>query len=243
MTRPARILFVVTSTATMGEGGDATGLWLEEFTVPYVALTDAAQSIEVVSTVGGVVPIDPRSLTDEAFEIPENRRYRDDPALQRLLHATRPVDRVRFAEYDTIFLPGGHGTMWDLPHCQPLAGGIGEMLTAGKPVAAVCHGPSGLLGAKLWDGRPAVAGRWVAAFTTEEEIAVGLRSKVPFLLDEKLVALGARVIKGEPFVPLAVAHANLITGQNPQSAREVAGLVLAALRRPQADEAVGHAAS
>jgi hypothetical protein len=36
MAVPSRkILFVLTSSATMGTGGKATGAWLEEFTVPY----------------------------------------------------------------------------------------------------------------------------------------------------------------------------------------------------------------
>ena len=39
------------------------------------------------------------------------------------------------------------------------------------------------------------------------------------------------MIKGEPFAPMAVAHGNLITGQNLQSARELAGMAIAALRR------------
>lgn len=75
MARPTRTLFVVTSTATMGESGDTTGLWFEEFTAPYTARADAGHAIEVVSTAGDVAPIDPRSVTEEAFEIPENRRH------------------------------------------------------------------------------------------------------------------------------------------------------------------------
>ena len=237
-----RILFVLTSTARMGEGGEPTGLWLEEFTVPYFFIRDAGHRVDVVSTAGGPVPIDPRSIGGESAQVPENRRYRDEPELAEMLRSTLSVQQVSFADYDGIFLPGGHGTMWDLPNNPVLAHGIRQMFTAGKPVAAVCHGPAGLIGATLPDGRPLVAGRWVSAFTTEEERAVGLENKVPFLLDEKLAALGARLVKGEPFTPVAVAHGNLITGQNPHSAREAAGLVIAALQRREAREPVHQAA-
>ena len=183
------------------------------------------------------MPIDPRSLRN-ADRIAENRRYHDDHAAMEILRSIRPVDQIQFADYDAIFLPGGHGTMWDLPNSGALARGVSMMFTAGKPVAAVCHGPAGLVSARLPDGVPLVAGRWATAFTTEEERAVGLQDKVPFLLDERLGELGARVIKGEPFAPMAVAHGNLITGQNPQSAREVAGMAIAALRRRENEEPV-----
>ncbi|HUB43956.1 MAG TPA: hypothetical protein VMB73_03135, partial [Acetobacteraceae bacterium] len=45
--------------------------------------------------------------------------------------------------------------------------------------------------------------------------AVDMQDKVPFLLDERLASLGARLVKGDAFEPMAVAHDHLITGQNP----------------------------
>ncbi len=236
----AKLLFVVTSTARVGENGAPTGLWLEELTVPYLALRDAGHRIDVVSTAGGAVPIDPRSAGTEQDQVPENRRFRNEPDLGGILQSTRTVNEVRFADYGGIFLPGGHGTMWDLPDNRALADGISALFAAGRPVAAVCHGPSGLIGATLPDGRPLVAGRWVAAFTTEEEAAVQMQDKVPFLLDERLAALGARLAKGDAFQPMAVAHGHLITGQNPASARETAALMLAALQRKEAETPDAH---
>jgi putative intracellular protease/amidase len=224
-----KILFVLTSSASMGAGGKPTGAWLEEFTVPYYFLRDAGLSADVATTAGGVVPFDPRSTGESSAEIAENRRFASDAELKALLKSTSPVEQVRFGNYAAIFLPGGHGTMWDLPNSTALARGISDMFAAGKPVAAVCHGPAGLVSATAPDGQPLVAGRWVAAFTTEEEVAVGLKEAVPFLLDERLASLGARLVKGRRFVPTAVADGNLITGQNPRSARATAALLIAAL--------------
>lgn len=232
---PQKVLFVLTSTATMGVGGKPTGLWLEEFTIPYFAIHDAGYSIDIVSTAGGAVPIDPRSVGGEsARQLAENGRYLNDPQLVAALAETPLVEEVRFGDYAAVFLPGGHGTMWDLPKSQTLADGVVELFTAGKPVAAVCHGPAGLVGATLPDGRPLVAGRYVSAFTTEEEVAVGLRNAVPFLLDARLAELGAHLVKGEPFKPTAVENGNLITGQNPQSARAAAALLVAELKQRSA---------
>lgn len=230
-----RVLFVVTSTSHMGDHGRPTGLWLEELTVPYLALRDAGHRLDVVSTAGGPVPIDPRSVGADLDQVPENRRFRNDPKLAAILQSTLSVNDVQFGDYAGVFLPGGHGTMWDLPDNPALAQGISTLFAAGRPVAAVCHGPSGLIAAVLPDGRPLVADRWVTAFTGEEESAVGMQDKVPFLLDERLASLGARVVKGALFHPMAIADGHLITGQNPTSARETAALMIAALQRKPFD--------
>ncbi len=233
MTTP-RILMVLTSSATMGGSDEPTGLWLSEFTEPYYALLDGGLKVDVVSVGGGQVPLDPRSTTDDACQDAPNARYAADVKAQALLSETVAVDQVDFGRYDAIFLPGGHGTMWDMPGSEALARGVSRMLAEGRPVAAVCHGPAGLVSATTDEGEPVVRGRTVSAFTRAEEKKVGLEDKVPFFLDERLEALGAEVNRGEPFTETAVADGNLITGQNPQSAGKVARMLmdsLAAARR------------
>jgi putative intracellular protease/amidase len=224
-----KILMVLTSSRTMGESDEPTGLWLEEFTVPYYALLDAGCEVTVVSTAGGEVPIDPRSLGEEAERIEENRLYHDDGAARAALTHSPALSEVDASEFDAIFLPGGHGTMWDLPQSDKLARDVSALYAAGKPVAAVCHGPAGLVNATTPEGEPLVKGKRVSAFLTAEEEAVGLKDAVPFLLDERLSELGATVVRGEPFVETAVADGLLITGQNPQSAAKVAELLVEAL--------------
>ena len=76
------VLFVLTSTKTMGEGGKPTGAWLEEFTVPYYAIRDAGLLPILATTEGGAVPFDPRSTEEGSAEVPENRRFRSNPELQ-----------------------------------------------------------------------------------------------------------------------------------------------------------------
>lgn len=57
-----KILFVVTSHSTLGTTDRATGVWFEELATPYYAFTDAGYDVDIVSTAGGPVPIDPGSL-------------------------------------------------------------------------------------------------------------------------------------------------------------------------------------
>jgi putative intracellular protease/amidase len=96
-------------------------------------------------------------------------------------------------------------------------------------VAAVCHGPAGLVNLTLSDGSYLVDGRKVSSFTDEEEGAVGLTDVVPFLLESTLSQRGAEHHKTAPFQPFAIADGRLVTGQNPASAAEVARLSLAEL--------------
>jgi putative intracellular protease/amidase len=224
---------VLTSTTTMGATDEPTGIWLSEFTEPYYALLDGDLKVDVVSVRGGRVPIDPRSATDEACQDPPNARYASDVKAQAQLSDTVGVDQVDFGRYDAIFIPGGHGTMWDMPDSEPLGQGVSRLLAEGKPVAAVCHGPAGLLSAKTEAGAPVIRGRTVSAFTRAEEEKIGLEKKVPFFLDERLEELGADVKRGDPFTETAVADGNLITGQNPQSAGKVARLLMNCLAAAQ----------
>lgn len=224
------ILFILTSQSMMGNTGKPTGVWLEEFTTPYYALRDAGYQVEVASIKGGVVPIDPRSI--EGTEVPASvQRYLQDAETQALLKQSVSIRQVDASRYSAVFLPGGHGAMWDFAQDKTLADIVSKTLAEGRIVAAVCHGPAGLLGARDEKGNPVVQGRRVAAFTNNEEFAAGLAEDVPFLLEDKLAAQGAILVKEKNFQPIAVSDRHLITGQNPASSALVTELLLESLKK------------
>lgn len=73
-----------------------------------------------------------------------------------------PLETVLGGElehYDAIFLPGGHGIIYDGPGSAHLKLALETLWAAGKLVAAVCHGPAGLVDACGPDGEPIVKGR------------------------------------------------------------------------------------
>lgn len=119
--------------------------------------------------------------------------------------------------------------MWDLPKSARLANLLSTSWANGKVVAAVCHGPAGLVNVKDTNGQPLVAGRRVSAFTNSEEEKAGLTQTVPFLLETRIRELGAKYERGDDFQSFAVRDGNLVTGQNPMSSGEVARLVLQAV--------------
>lgn len=223
------ILFIVTSQSQMGADGEPTGVWLEEVTTPYYAFIDAGFEVVVASPQGGAMPIDPRSLEDRGKSESVDR-YFEDEASQKVFGNTVALGDLPDTKASAIFLPGGHGPMWDLASDERVGEIIATHFLAGKPVAAVCHGPAGLLQAR--DG----AGEWLfkdmemTAFSNNEEAAVGLAETVPFLLENKMVEQGGIYSRVKNFEPHIVIDGNLITGQNPASAEPAAAAVIVILK-------------
>ncbi|NMO94345.1 type 1 glutamine amidotransferase domain-containing protein [Paenibacillus lemnae] len=209
-----KVLIVVTTADEMAEG-HKTGLWLSEFGEAYLEFSNQGYDITVASPLGGQVPLDASSLEgDVPQEMLDTKKYLQDTA--------KLADVENISSFDAIFLPGGHGTMFDLPDNVKLQDAIRTLYENGKIVAAVCHGPAGLVGVKLSDGAPLVAGRTVTAFTDQEEKETTLDKFMPFLLESRLRELGAKVVTAANWSDHMQADGRLITGQNPQSTLSVA---------------------
>jgi putative cofactor-binding repeat protein len=224
----ARILMVLTSHDRLGDTGKPTGFWLEEFAAPYYVLRDAGVDVTLATPKGGQPPVDPKS-DEPGSETPAMKRFRSDLEAQRALANTVKLSSVSADDYDAVFYPGGHGPLWDLAEDRDSIALIERLYAAGKPVAAVCHGPAVLRRAKGPDGAPLVKGKTVTGFTNTEEAAVELTKVVPFLVEDALKANGGRYSRAEDWASHAVVDGNLITGQNPASSEATAKALLEAL--------------
>lgn len=220
-----KILMVLTSHDQLGTTGAKTGFWLEEFAAPYYAFKDAGAAITLASPLGGQPPLDPKS-DDPTAQTEATRRFKGDPAAQAVLASTRKLRDVAAADFDAVFYPGGHGPLWDLAENAYSIALIEAMLTAGKPVAAVCHAPAVLRHPKAADGRSVVRGKAVTGFTNTEEEAVGLTQIVPFRVEDMLKENGGNYAKGADWQPHVVTDGLLITGQNPASSEPAARALL-----------------
>jgi putative intracellular protease/amidase len=221
----AKVLMVLTSHDRLGDTGQPTGFWLEEFAAPYYVLKDAGVDITIASPKGGQPPIDPKS-DDPKGQTPAMERFRKDPDAQRTLANTHKLASVSGGDYDAVFYPGGHGPLWDLAEDRDSIALIERLYAAGKPVAAVCHGPAVLRRAKGPDGTPLVKGKAVTGFANSEEAAAGLTNVVPFLVEDALKANGGKYSKAADWADHSVADGNLITGQNPASSESTARALL-----------------
>ena len=132
-------------------------------------------------------------------------------------------------KYHAIFYVGGHGTMWDFKDDTFLKRAGETVWGTGGVVAAVCHGPAGLLELKDSNGDYIIKDKNVTGFTNAEEEAVQLTKVVPYSLEDEMKARGAKFGGADKWASNAVRDGNLVTGQNPASGGATARLVVWAI--------------
>ncbi|OZC01187.1 type 1 glutamine amidotransferase domain-containing protein [Rubricoccus marinus] len=227
------VLMILTSHDELGDTGNKTGFWLEEFAAPYYVFKDADATITLASPKGGQPPLDPSSDTEDN-QTDDTRRFKADDDAQAALASTTKLDQIAVGDFDAVFYPGGHGPMWDLAEDKASIALIEDAIAAGTPVAAVCHAPAVLRHTKAADGSPLVKGKTVTGFTNSEEAAVGLTDVVPFLIEDMLQAKGGDYSKTSDWGVHVVQDGLLITGQNPASSGPAAEALLRALETAEA---------
>ncbi|WP_367379295.1 type 1 glutamine amidotransferase domain-containing protein [Rossellomorea aquimaris] len=208
-----KILMVLTNESKIDDEHE-TGLWLSEFAEPYEEFKNQGFGVDVASLKGGRIPLDPNSLDNEQVE-----KWK---GVTKELDQTMVLSQLNVNEYAGIFLPGGHGTMFDLPESPELQQALAHFAENNKAIGAVCHGPAGFVGTKLSNGKWLVEGKSLTGFTNEEEQQTGLDSLMPFLLETKLREQGAQFEKSEAWSDHVMTDGKFVTGQNPQSSQSTA---------------------
>lgn len=225
-----KVLVVITSHSQLGTTGKPTGWFLPELAHPYDEFVSAGFEITTASPAGGAAPLDPGSV----------EMFKEDASSVAFLKNNKSVwestDKLssylgRADEFDALFVPGGHGPMFDLAVDKTSQKVIAEFAGKGKVVAAVCHGPAAFVNVKLEGGKHLLEGKEVTGFSNEEEEVMKLTEAMPFLLEDKLKEAGGRYVKAEePWGAKVVVDGNVITGQNPASAKGVGEAVVKAVK-------------
>ena len=224
-----KVLIVLASHSELGNTGNKTGFWIEEFAAPYYFMSDAGVELTIASPKGGLPPIDPKSELPDAQTL-ATKRFNDDLDLKNEIANTVKLSEVNQADYDAVFYPGGHGLLWDLANDVTSISLIEDFYKHRKPVAFVCHAPCALIKVKAPNGEPLVKGKEVTGYSNTEEEAVKLTKVVPFLLEDEIKKLGANYSRGPDWGSYVKKDGLLITGQNPASSEEVAKLLLKTLK-------------
>lgn len=208
---------ILTSHSSLINTDSKTGVWLSELTDPYYELKEAGFEITLASLKGGEPPIDPTSaLTENITEA--NRKYQNDEVLQHQFKNTKKISEVQASDFDTLFIPGGHGPLFDLAEDKDTGKLIIDFYNAGKYVTAVCHGSAAFIAAENYQSG-FLKDKNITCFSNIEEKLVGKTNQVPYLLEDKLESLGAKIDNAIiPFNSNVKVDGHLITGQNPLSA-------------------------
>jgi len=198
-----------------------TGYWAAEFIHPHQVFAKPGYDI-TIATPGGVTPtVDEISLrpdlNDGQADVDAQRKYIAD--LGDALAKPARLEDMDPADFDVVYVSGGHGPMEDLYDNAAIGRIFATMYPdKRKVVAADCHGVDALLPARNADGSWVFAGQKMTGFTNEEETAFGFGDKAKWLLETRLRENGADFEGGPAFSPTVVIDGNLITGQNPASA-------------------------
>ena len=226
-----RILHIVTNVDTYEGLNYPTGLWLGELTHAYDEFEKYNYIQDIISPLGGNSPIEPKSLgrfvADESV-----LKRKNDPSFMKLLENTKKPSEINWQNYDVIYYTGGHGVMWDFldnPELQEITKNIYEN---GGIVSSVCHGYCGLLNIRLSNGEYLIKNKKLTGFAWCEEVLAGVAKKVPYNAEQLAKEHGAFYErKFIPFAPNVVKDENLITGQNPFSARVTAEAIIEHLQK------------
>ena len=223
----AKVLMILSASDhwTLKDGtAHPTGFWAEEFVAPYEIFTGAGWSV-TVATPGGRAPTVDRASLDEGAGDRQTLEHFASELTRLAAELDNPEDLadVDHEEFDLVFYPGGHGPLEDLSADRVSGSILAERVRDGKPVALLCHAPAAVLAASDDPASSPFAGYAMTGFSNVEEEQVGLAQNAPWLVEDKLVELGAEYSKApEPWGSHVVVDRNVYTGQNPQSSAELA---------------------
>jgi putative intracellular protease/amidase len=222
-----KILIIVSNANTIGPNNRRTGIFLPEVAHPYAEFDQADYQIDFASLTGDTPYLDALNLADDAA----NLAFLTGKGWEAMQRAGKLSD-ADVGSYDAVFIPGGLAPMVDMPENTLLKNVIKETYERNAVIGAVCHGPVSLLNVKLSNGSFLVEGKNITSFTDEEESIYAI-ADVPFLLESALTTQGAKFHAATPWSDHSIADGNLVTGQNPASAKGVAEKMISLLESAQ----------
>jgi len=223
-----RALIIATNHDTLGDTGNATGVYGSELTIAYYEFLDAGMSVDIASPEGGKIPFEPISLR-WPMATHADKRYLNDEDAQFKTENSLSIEDVDFLDYDIIWMAGGWGAAYDLGYSEVLGEKISAAHAEGILLGSVCHGALGFLKATDVDGSPLVEGRTMTAVTDKqvEELGIEITPQHP---ETELRRLGANFVSGTAFrdffATYVAVDGNIVTGQNQNSSGETAQTLL-----------------
>ncbi|MBQ5947333.1 type 1 glutamine amidotransferase domain-containing protein [Massilia sp. ST3] len=230
-----------------------TGFFINELMEPVQAFIAAGHTV-VFATPSGKAPSADQKSDDVNFWGGNEKARQESKALLATLKLTSKtgspvislaqVKRIGYEKFHAVFVPGGHIPMQDLLKDKGLGELLADFHSMNKPTGLTCHGTIALLSAipdargyvaALEAGKHAAPSNWIykgykmTAFTNEEEAqskAFLGGGQMKLFPQDGLVAAGASFAEAKPWSENVVEDRELITGQNPQSAKGVAAAML-----------------
>lgn len=236
MEESKRILMVVANPATSTTVGGPVGFWASELTHAYHEFRQAGYEVTIASPDGGKVEFDalsdPRDASGYSKDDVLSLGYIHSEEFMSLLEETPAVSTFSPGDFDAIVVAGGQAPMFTFDKAAELQSLFAGFYRQGKVSAALCHGTSLLLYLKDENGDPLIKGKTMTGFANAEEDYVDHvvgRKVMPFRIEDEAKKLGANYVSKGPFEAFAIRDGHLITGQQQNSGKATAELVIEAL--------------
>lgn len=223
----------------------ATGYYLNEFGVPADLLLKAGYQLVLVTPKGNAPSVDQRSVDAQYFGGDAAEMQRIQQVVESLpgIDDSLSLSEVLagdLAQYEGLFIPGGHAPLIDLANNPQVGQLLRHFHQAGKPTAAICHGPIALLAAQadpqgyqaaLLRGEAPAAEDWsyqgyrMTIFSDPEEAVFEGSldgARIRYYPAPAMAAAGGDMRYAEAWQPHVVVDRELITGQNPFSDKALA---------------------
>jgi putative intracellular protease/amidase len=223
-----RALMIATNHDTLGDSGEATGVYGSELTIAYYEFLDAGMTVDIASPEGGEIPFEPASLR-WPLTTHADKRYLDDEDAQSKTQNSLSIEKVDFLDYDIIWLAGGWGAAYDLGYSEVLGEKISEAHAEGVLLGSVCHGALGFRMATEVDGKPLVEGKTMTGVTDKQIQELGIEL-TPLHPETELRKQNANFVSDTAFrdffATYVAVDGNIVTGQNQNSSGETAQTLL-----------------
>lgn len=231
-----RVLIVLANPAVSTTLGWPVGFWAAELTHAWHEFLEAGYEVTLASPNGGKCELDaysdPRDASGYSAHDVLSLGFIHHPQLWARVGDTRRLSHAKPADFDALYIAGGQSPMFTFRDNADLHRAILAFHGAGKPVAVVCHGVAALVDLKLPGGDYFIKGRLMTGFANSEEDfadqAVG-KKIMPWRIEDEARKRGALFAVAPAFVPFAVRDGLLITGQQQNSGRKAARLLVEAL--------------
>jgi putative intracellular protease/amidase len=192
----------------------------------------AGYEVDVASPQGGKIPLDvAKHSFDKQMKDSSNAKFMSVPHLKQSLENSKSINEINVADYEAIYLAGGHGAAFDFRQSEALQVKLTEFHTLNKILSGVCHGVAGFIDTKDKFGNLIVKNKKVTGFSNFEDKLAEAIEHLPFLLETEFKNVGAIYRKNLiPFTSRVEIDGKLITGQNPASAKAIGKAVIKRLK-------------
>lgn len=234
-----KILMVAANPSVSEQTGWPIGFWAAELTHPLLVFSEAGYEVELASPNGGEIKLDnysdPRDESGYSAHDIISLGYLNTPSFNEMIQNTKKLSDLNLNDYVAIFLVGGQSPMYTFKGNEEVMNTFAKFYEAGKPSAAVCHSTTILTDTKLSNGKLLVEGKtWTGFANSEEDFAdqaVGMKIQ-PYRIEDNARKLANTNFQVKPaFTPYAIKDGNLITGQQQNSGKEAAELVVEMLSK------------